>query len=98
MSNCLFSKLEAAAAQRGIGLWSWLAVATATMMTINSQDSTTTLFDHVAASKPLHQQIVIAEFMREIGLRCTAVVGVWHTIHPGSSADSCDRYQEPLMS
>jgi hypothetical protein len=53
------------------------------MMTIDTRDSIITLFDYVAASKPLHQQILIADFMREVGLRCTAVVGVWHTVFRG---------------
>lgn len=71
-----FSKIDATATEKGIRLWSWLALATATLMAINSPESMVALFEHVAVSKKLDEQILIAEFMREIGLRCTAVVGV----------------------
>jgi hypothetical protein len=76
MIDLTFSKIEATANDHGIGLWSWLAPATAALVAMNSPQSIITLFKHAAASKPLDEQILIAEFMREIGLRCIAIVGV----------------------
>ncbi|KAF2022561.1 hypothetical protein EK21DRAFT_83067, partial [Setomelanomma holmii] len=73
-------KLEASARQSGIELWSWLALATATTIAVHSPCSMLTLFQHTTVLKPLHEQILVAEFMREIGLRCAAVIGIPRTI------------------
>jgi len=36
----------------------------------------TALFQHSSASKPLTEGVAIAEFMREVGLRCMGINGV----------------------
>jgi hypothetical protein len=38
------------------------------------------LYRYTAALKPLTERVAIAEFMREIGLRCTGINGVCLTI------------------
>ena len=72
----IFSKIEREAEARRLSLWSWLVVLTATTITMNSPESMTALFQHSSASKPLTEGVAIAEFMREVGLRCMGINGV----------------------
>jgi hypothetical protein len=72
----VFSKIEREAEARKLSLWSWLVVLTATTITMNSPESMTALFQHSSASKPLTEGVAIAEFMREVGLRCMGINGV----------------------
>ena len=72
----VFSKIEQEAEARRLGLWLWLAVMTATTMTMNSPQSMTALFQHSSASRPLNEAVTVAEFMREVGLRCIGINGV----------------------
>ena len=72
----VFSKIEREAEVKKLSLWSWLVVLTATTMTMNLPESMTALFQHSSASKPLTEGVAIAEFMREVGLRCMGINGV----------------------
>ena len=72
----VFSKIGREAEARKLSLWSWLVVLTATTITMNSPESMTALFQHSSASKPLTEGVAIAEFMREVGLRCMGINGV----------------------
>jgi hypothetical protein len=76
MAHQTFSKIEAAATENGIGLWSWLAPATAALMALKPPQPMIALFEHAAISKSLDEQILVAEFMRDICFRCIAIVGV----------------------
>jgi hypothetical protein len=49
-------------------------------MSMNSPESMIVLYRYTAALKPLTERVAIAEFMREIGLRCTGINGVCLTI------------------
>jgi hypothetical protein len=72
----IFIKVEREAAARGLGLWPWLAILTATMMTMNSPESMLALFHYTTCVKPLSYSVAVAEFMREVGLRCVGINGV----------------------
>jgi hypothetical protein len=72
----IFSKAEREAAARGLSLWPWLAILTATTMTMNSPESMLALFQYTTCVKPLSDSVAVAEFMREVGLRCVGINGV----------------------
>jgi hypothetical protein len=72
----IFGVFEREAIARKLSLWSWLTVSTATVMTMNSPESMAVLFEYITRSKSLNERVAIAEFMREIGLRCTGINGV----------------------
>jgi hypothetical protein len=72
----IFSRIDAEATAKNLALWPWLAMSTATVVTMNSPESMTILFQYATASKPLSERVVVAEFMREIGLRCMGINGV----------------------
>jgi hypothetical protein len=74
------SRIEREARGHKLSLWSWLAISTATVMSMNSPESIIVLYRYTAALKPLTERVAIAEFMREIGLRCTGINGVCLTI------------------
>jgi hypothetical protein len=72
----ILERIEVVAKSKGVGLWSWLALVTAAAITTNAPDSMITIFRHTSPSKTLQEQVQIAEFMRDNGLRCSAVIGV----------------------
>jgi hypothetical protein len=72
----IIERVEQEATARKLGRSVWLAVLTATMMTMASPASMIALFQYAAASEPLSERIAVAEFMREIGLRCLGINGV----------------------
>jgi hypothetical protein len=72
----ILSKIEGEATEKKLGLWPWLAISTATIVTMNSPQSMTALFEYSSASKPLSESVAVAEFMREIGLRFIGINGV----------------------
>jgi hypothetical protein len=71
-----FSKVEQEANARELSLWTWLAILTATAVTMNSAESMIALFHYTMCTKSLDDCVAIAEFMREIGLRCIGINGV----------------------
>jgi hypothetical protein len=71
-----FERIEQEATAYELGLWSWLTISTATVMTMNSPRSLAMLFRYTTTSKPLNERVEIAEYMREIGLRCAGINGV----------------------
>jgi hypothetical protein len=72
----IFGKFERETTARKLSLWPWLTISTATVMTMNSPKSMAVLFEYITRSKSLSERVAIAEFMREIGLRCTGINGV----------------------
>ncbi|KAF2467737.1 uncharacterized protein BDR25DRAFT_266735 [Lindgomyces ingoldianus] len=77
----LFHKIEREAIARRVGRPSWLALSTAATMTMNSPDSMLVLYKVASASKPVEEGVAIAEFMREVGLKCIGFNGVPRTIN-----------------
>jgi ribosomal 50S subunit-associated protein YjgA (DUF615 family) len=69
-------KAEQEAKDRNLDPYLWLALFTAATMTMCSSEAMIDLFQHVTASKKPSELIAIAEFMREVGLRCLGINGV----------------------
>lgn len=61
---------------RGLGRFSWLALVTATTMTIGSPESIGVVAQQIVEAIPPDQVTEAAEFSREIGMMCLAMVGV----------------------
>ncbi|KAF2265250.1 hypothetical protein CC78DRAFT_515764 [Lojkania enalia] len=59
----------------------WLAMATAATMTMNSPNSLTELHGVASAEKPVAEATKSAELMREVGLKCMGFNGVPRTIN-----------------
>lgn len=74
--QAVYSKIECEATARKVGQRSWLALSTAVTMTMNSPDSMRLLFNMASDSKPTTEAVSIAEFMREVGLKCIGFNGV----------------------
>jgi hypothetical protein len=74
--EALYSKIEREAIAHQLGRPSWLALSTAATMTMNSPDSMVALYKAAGASKPTSEGVAIAEFMREVGLKCIGFNGV----------------------
>jgi hypothetical protein len=72
----IIKKAEQEAATRELGRPIWLAIFTATIMTIEAPGSMNALFQYVTNSEPLSERVATAEFMREIGFRCLVINGV----------------------
>ncbi|KAH8692554.1 hypothetical protein GQ44DRAFT_784985 [Phaeosphaeriaceae sp. PMI808] len=77
----VIAKAETEATARGLGRLVWLAVLTASTMAVASPHSMRVLFNYTTASEPLSERIAVAEFMREIGLRCLGIHGIPRTIN-----------------
>ncbi|KAF2268708.1 hypothetical protein CC78DRAFT_529705 [Lojkania enalia] len=76
----LYGKIEREAKLLKLGRPSWLAISTATTMTMNSPNSMIALYNVACQSKP-DEGVEIAEFMREVGLKCIGFNGVPRTIN-----------------
>jgi len=72
----VYNKIEEEATARRLGRPSWLGISTAATMTMNSPDSMAALYSAASKSKPESEGVAIAEFMREIGLKCIGFNGV----------------------
>lgn len=59
---------------------SWLSVMTATAVTLKSSALMIALYNHATAATDLSESVVIAEFMRDVGIGGIAVVGVCENI------------------
>lgn len=68
--------IQQEAVGRGLGLFSWLAIVTATTMTIGSPESMRVVAQHIIQALPLDQVTEAAEYSREIAMICLAMVGV----------------------
>lgn len=69
-------KIEQDAAARGLGWFPWLAIVTATTMTMDSPESIAAVSKHVIRRQAPKEGLKAAEFMREIGFMCIAMNGV----------------------
>jgi len=74
--QAVYRKIEREATARKVGRPSWLALSTAVTMTMNSPDSMRVLYGVASDSKPTAEAVAIAEFMREVGLKCIGFNGV----------------------
>lgn len=72
----VYSKIEKEATAKKLGRPSWLALSTATTMTMNSPESMVALYNTASASKSASESVAIAELMREVGLKCIGFNGV----------------------
>ncbi|EOA82676.1 uncharacterized protein SETTUDRAFT_95518 [Exserohilum turcica Et28A] len=79
--SILFANFEERAASKGLCRPLWLSLMTATTIAVDSERSMTALYNHVTYSMKEEGCILIAEFMREIGLRGIAVIGVSRVIN-----------------
>jgi hypothetical protein len=74
--QAVYKKIEDEATDRKLGRPSWLGISTAATMTMNSPESMVALYHASSKSKPESEGVAIAEFMREIGLKCIGFNGV----------------------
>lgn len=72
----LYKKIEQEATAHKLGRPSWLALSTATTMTMNSPESMVALYHSASENKPEQEAVAIAELMREVGLKCIGFNGV----------------------
>jgi hypothetical protein len=72
----VYKKIETEATEKQLGRPSWLAVSTAATMTMNSPESMEALFHSSTAGKKMEESVQVAEFMREVALKCIGFNGV----------------------
>ncbi|KAF2845499.1 hypothetical protein T440DRAFT_407931 [Plenodomus tracheiphilus IPT5] len=77
----VYNRIEKEATARKLGRPSWLGITTAATMTMNSPESMAALYTAASKSKPDSEGVAIAEFMREIGLKCIGFNGIPRTIN-----------------
>ncbi|PSS23477.1 hypothetical protein M430DRAFT_117704 [Amorphotheca resinae ATCC 22711] len=77
----VYERLRTEAAAKKVGSAPWLALSTATTMTMNSPDALTELFSLATSKADKAQAVQTAELMREIGLKCIGFNGVPRTIN-----------------
>ncbi|KAF1822250.1 uncharacterized protein K489DRAFT_236954 [Dissoconium aciculare CBS 342.82] len=82
----VYSNIANASREKNVGLPAWLCASTAATMTMNSPDSLLELYR--LASMPEHQTgdsrnhpLLVAELMREAGLKCIGLNGIPRTIN-----------------
>ncbi|KAF2815262.1 uncharacterized protein BDZ99DRAFT_193176 [Mytilinidion resinicola] len=78
--NSIFKQIEREARERHVGRPSWLALATATTMTLNSPGSLNALYTVATASSP-SSAVETAEYIREAGLKCVGFNGLPRVIN-----------------
>jgi hypothetical protein len=74
--QAVYQRIQEEATERKLGRPSWLGISTAATMTMNSPESMIALYNSTSASRPQSEGVAIAEFMREIGLKCIGFNGV----------------------
>ena len=74
--QAVYQRIQEEATERKLGRPSWLGISTAATMTMNSPESMLALYNFTSASRPQSEGVAIAEFMREIGLKCIGFNGV----------------------
>lgn len=75
----IYKKIEREATAHKLGRPSWLALSTATTMTMNSPEAMSALYKSASESKSTSEGVEIAELMREVGLKCIGFNGVCGT-------------------
>jgi hypothetical protein len=78
--QAVYQRIQEEATERKLGRPSWLGISTAATMTMNSPESMIALYNSTSASRPQSEGVAIAEFMREIGLKCIGFNGVCSTL------------------
>ncbi|KAF2129472.1 hypothetical protein P153DRAFT_431423 [Dothidotthia symphoricarpi CBS 119687] len=79
--EAVYKGIEKDATARNLGRPSWLALSTAATMTMNSPDSMAALYKYTSESKSQGESVAIAEFMREVALKCIGFNGIPRTIN-----------------
>ncbi|KAF2829527.1 Dol-P-Man:Man(5)GlcNAc(2)-PP-Dol alpha-1,3-mannosyltransferase [Ophiobolus disseminans] len=79
--QAVYQRIQEEATERKLGRPSWLGISTAATMTMNSPESMIALYNSTSASRPSDEGVQIAEFMREIGLKCIGFNGIPRTIN-----------------
>ncbi|CAI9634310.1 hypothetical protein GT037_011126 [Alternaria burnsii] len=79
--QAVYKRIEQEATDRKLGRPSWLGISTAATMTMNSPESMMALYNSSATARPESEGVAIAEFMREIGLKCIGFNGIPRTIN-----------------
>jgi hypothetical protein len=74
--QAVYQRIQEEATERKLSRPSWLGISTAATMTMNSPESMIALYNSTSASRPQSEGVAIAEFMREIGLKCIGFNGV----------------------
>lgn len=74
--QAVYSRIEREATERKLGRPSWLSISTAATITMNSPDSMAALYLASTKEKSTEDSVAIAEFMREVGLKCVGFNGV----------------------
>ncbi|PYH85170.1 hypothetical protein BO82DRAFT_328620 [Aspergillus uvarum CBS 121591] len=80
----VYAKIQQEAQAKGISQPSWLALSTATTMTMNSPDSLTVLYELATTTSSTPEPptpLATAELMREVGLKCISFNGIPRTIN-----------------
>ena len=72
----IYKKIEQEATAHKLGRPSWLALSTATTMTMNSPESMVALYKSASENQSEKDAVEIAELMREVGLKCIGFNGV----------------------
>lgn len=72
----IFRTTEKTASSKGLGPHVWLALFTATAVAVNSPEYMIALYQHATKTRTIRESVQIAEYTREVGLRCIAVIGV----------------------
>nr|XP_001390246.2 hypothetical protein ANI_1_430034 [Aspergillus niger CBS 513.88] len=77
----IYRKIQQGAQSQNLSRSSWLALSTATTMTMNSPESLTELYQLASTSQSAKESLATAEFMREVGLKCISFNGIPRTIN-----------------
>ncbi|PWY86801.1 hypothetical protein BO70DRAFT_378441 [Aspergillus heteromorphus CBS 117.55] len=77
----VYKKIQHQAQSKSLSQSSWLALSTATTITINSPESLTALYRLASTSQSAPESVATAEFMREVGLKCISFNGIPRTIN-----------------
>ncbi|PYH68676.1 uncharacterized protein BO88DRAFT_405532 [Aspergillus vadensis CBS 113365] len=77
----IYRKIQQGAQSQNLSQSSWLALSTATTMTMNSPESLTELYQLASTSQSAKESLATAEFMREVGLKCISFNGIPRTIN-----------------
>lgn len=80
----IYKKIEQEATAHKLARPSWLTLSTATTMTMNSPESMVALYKSASENKSEKDAVLIAELMREVGLKCIGFNGVRQPLHSPS--------------
>ncbi|KAE8140368.1 hypothetical protein BDV38DRAFT_28959 [Aspergillus pseudotamarii] len=77
----VYQKIQQTAQSNNVSQPAWLALSTAATMTMNSPESLAILFQLATASQSTDEGVSVAEYMREVGLKCISFNGIPRTIN-----------------